>query len=225
VPDATRRPRLGEGRLRLRRELSVFINCPFDAEYKPVFDAIVFATVCCGFLPRCADETGNVAESRMRRITKAMLSSKYSVHDLSRCRGEGDANLARFNMPLELGMAMAQRFRGKSGETKHDWLLLVPQGHSYKKFVSDLAGYDVREHDGTPRSAVPPMMAWLATRTDAVCVPTPQAVLSELPALQAANRELDQRWEGCAPWTDLIVASLSVAQKAGLIPPPARMRG
>ena len=46
----------------------------------------------------------------MDRITRAILSSKYSIHDLCRCRGEGDANLARFNMPLELGVSMAQRF-------------------------------------------------------------------------------------------------------------------
>lgn len=45
---------------------------------------------------------------------KAIRGSKYSVHDLSRCRGEGDENLARFNMPLELGMAMAERFSERS---------------------------------------------------------------------------------------------------------------
>ena len=27
---------------------SVFINCPFDAAYQPLFDAIVLTTVSCG---------------------------------------------------------------------------------------------------------------------------------------------------------------------------------
>ena len=64
-----------------------------------MFDAIIFATVCCGFVPRSALESGNVAEPRFERITRALFSSKYSIHDLSRCPGEGEEGLARFNMP------------------------------------------------------------------------------------------------------------------------------
>lgn len=100
----------GAGVLGAHRHLSVFINCPYDEEYRPIFDAVVFATVCCGFLPRCAIETGCIATPRMDRITQAILSSKYAIHDLCRCRGEGDSNLARFNMPVELGVSMAQRW-------------------------------------------------------------------------------------------------------------------
>ena len=112
TPGSATRPRFGEGDLALLPAKSVFINCPFDREYAPLFDAIVFATVCCGFMPRSALESGDVAESRLDRITRAIFNSRYSIHDLSRCGGEGDENLARFNMPLELGMAMAKRFIG-----------------------------------------------------------------------------------------------------------------
>ena len=31
----------------------VFINCPFDDQYKPLFNAIVFAIHDCGFVARC----------------------------------------------------------------------------------------------------------------------------------------------------------------------------
>ncbi|HVR99441.1 MAG TPA: hypothetical protein VMW27_22655, partial [Thermoanaerobaculia bacterium] len=75
---------------------SVFINCPFDDDFAPLLEAILFATVCCGFTPRTALDSGTVSESRMERILKAMFSSKYSIHDLSRCRGEGEEGLARF---------------------------------------------------------------------------------------------------------------------------------
>ena len=44
---------------------SVFINCPFVAEFASLCDAIVFATVCCGFVPRSALESGTVAEPRL----------------------------------------------------------------------------------------------------------------------------------------------------------------
>jgi hypothetical protein len=97
----------GEGALALDPAKSVFINCPFDLDYAPLFDAIVFATVCCGFVPRCALESGTVSEPRVNRIIRALSNCKYSIHDLSRCTGEGSENFARFNMPLELGMAMA----------------------------------------------------------------------------------------------------------------------
>jgi hypothetical protein len=51
----------------------VFINCPFDPVYAKSFDAIVFATVCCGFTPRSAMESGSVGEPRLARITRAIL--------------------------------------------------------------------------------------------------------------------------------------------------------
>jgi hypothetical protein len=37
-------------------ERNVFINCPFDAAYLPIFEAIVFAVYECGLLPKCAQE-------------------------------------------------------------------------------------------------------------------------------------------------------------------------
>src|SRR5208282_5897927 len=143
-----RRQHLGSGALALRREASVFINCPYDPEYAEIFDALIFSTLCCGFVPRCAIESGTISEPRMTRIVKAMRSSKYSIHDLIRCQGQGDGNLARFNMPLELGMAMANSV-GARKSSAHDWLVLVPKGHPYRKYISDLAGYDPTEHDGS----------------------------------------------------------------------------
>jgi hypothetical protein len=82
---------------------SVFINCPYDAAYTPLFDAIIFTTVCCGFTPRSALESGDVAEPRMDRIVRSLFESRYSIHDLSRNKGEGEEGFARFNMALELG--------------------------------------------------------------------------------------------------------------------------
>ncbi|PYQ67035.1 MAG: hypothetical protein DMF53_02460, partial [Acidobacteria bacterium] len=136
------REHFGSGKLTINPAKAVFINCPYDAEFAETFEAIFFAIVCCGFTPRSALESGTVAEWRMRRIVDAIFSSKYSIHDLSRCRGEGSEMLARFNMPLELGIAMARRFIKSRPNQRHDWLVLVPDGHGYLKFVSDLAGFD-----------------------------------------------------------------------------------
>jgi hypothetical protein len=207
------RPRFGEGSLALDASKSVFINCPFDADYAPLFDAIVFATVCCGFIPRSALESGTVSEPRLTRILQALFNSKYSIHDLSRCTGEGSDNIARFNMPLELGMAMARRFMQPANE--HDWLVLVPSGHIYARFVSDLTAYDPVTHDGSVPSVVVAVMSWLATRSDAMPTVTPKEVLALLPTFQIGREVLDDAWGGFPPWADIIMVALDVARQIG----------
>ncbi len=206
------REHFGSGKLAIDPAKAVFINCPYDEEFAETFDAIVFATVCCGFMPRSALESGTVAESRMQRIADAIFSSKYSIHDLSRCRGEGSEMLARFNMPLELGIAMARRFMKGRPNQRHDWLVLVPDGHGYLRFVSDLAGFDPVRYNGKTESVVPKVMTWLATRPDAVETPTPQAVLDKLPQFQAEKSCLKQEWGGYAPWADLVLAALKISE-------------
>ena len=204
------RPRFGQGELALAPSRSVFINCPYDVAYAPVFDAIVFATVCCGFMPRSALESGTVAEPRLARITRAIFNSRYSIHDLSRCTGEGDENFARFNMPLELGIAMARRFAGPAPD--HDWLVLVPKGHAYLRFISDLAAYDPATHDGPIESVTAAVIAWLATREEAVPPITPQEVLAALPEFQAKKHTLEIAWRQYPPWPDVVLAAIDVAK-------------
>jgi hypothetical protein len=200
-----RRQHFGQGDLKADPRTSVFINCPFDAEYARLFDAIVFATTACGFLARSALESGDVAESRMDRIAKAVFSSKYSIHDLSRCRGEGSEGLARFNMPLELGIAIGRRMA--AGPNEHDWLILVPENHQYVRFISDLAGFDPKTHNGSVEVIVSRVMLWLATRPDAVYVPQPSKVLAALPGFEDKRRDLNTAWKGEVPWADLILAA------------------
>src|SRR5450432_1007128 len=114
---------------------SVFINCPFDSAYSPLFDGILFTIVACGFTPRSALDSGSTFEPRVDRISRALFSSRYSIHDLTRCTGEGPENLARLNMPLELGMAMASRILA-SGDTAHEWLVMIAAGTTHEKFIS-----------------------------------------------------------------------------------------
>jgi hypothetical protein len=114
----------------------------FDPEYEPLRDALLLAVVSCGFIPRSALESGRVSMARMERIFQALYSSDYPIHDLSRCRGEGEEVLARFNMPFELGIAMSRQYSADRA-SPHDWLVLVPSTAPYARFVSDLAGFDL----------------------------------------------------------------------------------
>lgn len=211
TPEPAGRPRLTQSDLALERSKCVFINCPFDAEFKDKFEAILFATVCCGFVPRSALESGNVSETRIERITNAIFSSRYSIHDLSRCTGEGTENFARFNMPLELGISMASRFLATEGG--HDWLALVPRGHAYQRFVSDLAGYDLESYDESAAGIVAASMKWLATRPDAAPTPIPKAVVDALPAFAAECARLESEWNGYAPWPSVVAAAVDIARQ------------
>lgn len=104
---------------------------------------------------------------------------------------------ARFNMPLELGMAMARRLLEPSAE--HDWLVLIPKGHPYARFVSDLAAYDPVVHDGSVPSVIIAVMSWLATRPDAIPTATPLEVLALLPTFQSRRQALNEAWGGLPP--------------------------
>jgi hypothetical protein len=142
-------------------EKSVFINCPFDPEFRDLMLAIVLTVVAHGFVPRGAREAEGIAQPRLRRILETISESKYSIHDLSRFTGEGVANLARFNMPLELGMSAAFQFERDGSSRPHKWLALVPEGFAYQQFISDLAGFDPGRHDRSVASVIREVSAWL----------------------------------------------------------------
>jgi hypothetical protein len=88
-------------------ERSVFINCPFDAEYIPLLRALLFTLTFCGLRPRIASERHDSAEVRISKILAMMRECKYSIHDLSRM--EASASHPRFNMPFELGLDIGMR--------------------------------------------------------------------------------------------------------------------
>ena len=125
----------------------------------------------------------------MERIAHALFGSRYSIHDLSRCTGQGSANLARFNMPLELGMAIAHQFLSAPGD-KHSWLVLVPAGDGHSRFISDLAAYDLSRHDGSIEGVVSAVIKWLVTKPEAIPTMKPAIVLEHLPVFEVSLREL-----------------------------------
>jgi hypothetical protein len=192
--------RLGSG-----ENISVFVNCPFDKDFAPLFNTLVFTIVCCGFVPRSAIDSGVAGDARMQRILEGIGSCKYSIHDLSRCRGEGGYNYARFNMPLELGMAMYRRFADRNS---HEWFALVPAGHDYARYVSDLSGFDLDAYDGKEESIVRLVMGWLLTRDESTSDLEPPDVINALPAFIEEQRRLAVVWDGNVPWKKLRKAAL-----------------
>jgi hypothetical protein len=195
------------------RDLGVFINCPFDDDYRPALDAIVFTCVRAGFFPWLAGSTGSTSNARVDRILEAVEGCRYSIHDLTRYRGEGTENLSRFNMPLELGMSMAARGR-RPADSAHDWLVLVPEGHIYQRYVSDLAGFDPEPHDGSPARVAVAVLSWLMTRPTAAASVEPDDVVPRLDEFSARRGELDASWHGASPpWGNVVKLALEVARR------------
>jgi len=190
-------------------EKSVFINCPFDTAFEPLFHAIVLTVTALDFVPRCARETEGEADPRIFRIAKGLLQSKYSIHDLSRYQGEGAENLARFNMPLELGMALCIRYLGDTEQRvpghKHNWLALVPPNFTHQRVISDLAGYDAPDHDQQPVTIIRRVASWLMKQPDyAEPVPTARAVFEAYPRFRERLEQKREEALGDLTWPAIL---------------------
>ena len=133
---------------------NVFINCPFDSDYKPLFDAIVFAVHDCGFIARCALEAGDASQVRIDKIYNIIEDCWYAIHDLSRTELDETFCLPRFNMPLELGIFLGAKRFGTKKQLKKKCLVMDRELHRHQKFISDLAGQDVPAHNNSPEEVV-----------------------------------------------------------------------
>src|SRR5438874_5665107 len=150
---------------------SVFINCPFDKEYQPLFDAIVFCVAACGFVPRSALEMTDAAEVRIENICRLIAQRHHSIHEISRTEVEDQPyHLPRFNMPLELGIFLgAKRFGGRSSQRR--CLIMDRAPYRYQRFISDIAGQDIRSHENSPRKAIRRVRDWLQSAPGKAAIP------------------------------------------------------
>jgi hypothetical protein len=130
----------------LRYEESVFLNCPFDPEYAPLFRALVFTVMACGFDPRAALEVDDGSEVRIDKIVRIVRESRYAIHDLSRTELDAGSALPRFNMPLELGLFLGAKLFGSGRQRQKACVILDRDRYRYQTFCSDIAGQDIRAH-------------------------------------------------------------------------------
>jgi hypothetical protein len=84
-------------------ESNVFINCPFDNDYKLLLRPLLFTVLYLGYKPRLS-QTQSSSDIRINQIKSFIRDSKFGIHDLSRCKPLKVGDLPRFNMPYELGL-------------------------------------------------------------------------------------------------------------------------
>jgi hypothetical protein len=145
---------------------NVFLNCPFDELYMPLFRALVFTIQDCGFAARCALEVEDSGEARATKILRLIKESQFGIHDISRTELSSHNNLPRFNMPFELGLFVGLKYSEDRRQQRKRLLVLDTQPYRYQQFLSDIAGQDIRSHDGNEESLIQQVRHWLQNQTE-----------------------------------------------------------
>lgn len=180
---------------------NVFINCPFDPAYNAFLEAIVFAIHDCGFVARCAREENDGGDVRFMKLIKIIDECKFGIHDISKADLDEDTQLARFNMPLELGLFLGA---GRFAPVKHynrdkKVLIMDKEAFRYQQFISDLSGQDVVSHGDSEVKVIHHICEFLFANTKRKSIASGQFIndrfnrfIADLPELCAQlnwNRE------------------------------------
>lgn len=144
-------------------EKSVFINCPFDQQFSPLLQAMLFCVLYLGFEPRLATERADSGENRIDKIVDLIQGSLFSIHDLSRCQAKEGGEMYRLNMPLELGIDYGcRKFFGNGRDAKRI-LILETERYRFQKAISDLSGCDIEAHGDDYGKLIRKVRNWLVS--------------------------------------------------------------
>lgn len=108
-------------------ENSVFLNIPYDKQFRPLYLAYIAGLVHLGLVPRVTlGLPGGIR--RLDKIFAEISGCRYSIHDMSRVSMDRSPPYAtpRFNMPFELGLAVAWE---KLNPKKHNWFVFEAKNY------------------------------------------------------------------------------------------------
>lgn len=159
------------------------MNCPFDSEYAPLLEAMLFCIVYFGFKPRLASERLEGGQNRLDKIVEMIVESKYSIHDLSRCRAAAAGDLVRMNMPFELGVDVGFRRCGDKRLATKKYLIFEENPYDLKRALSDTAGQDVEHHKNDFELVIKKVRNFFKVEVGVVA-PGPARLISEYATFQ-----------------------------------------
>jgi hypothetical protein len=166
---------------------SVFLNLPYDDRFAPLYIAYIVGLVELGLTPKATLAIpGGIA--RLDRIFELIQSCGYSVHDLSRV--ELDRNppaTPRFNMPLELGLAIAW---ARLNPARHKWSVCESIQRRAQKSLSDLNGTDFNIHNGTPEGVMRELRNAFVRRENRPTVPQMMGTYRKLKELLPTLKQM-----------------------------------
>ena len=122
---------------------SVFLNIPYDDQFEELYLAYIVGLTQLGLKINATLAVPN--QGRLDRIIKLIEESDVSIHDLSRI--ELSDGIPRFNMPLELGLAL---YRSHTTNGRHRVFVFEKKAYQMLQSTSDISGIDPQIHRGRP---------------------------------------------------------------------------
>jgi hypothetical protein len=193
---------------RPRRIKSVFLNIPYDAAFESLYLAYIVGLTLLGLRINAALAVPK--QGRLETIINLIEHSDVSVHDLSRI--EASRGVPRFNMPVELGLAL---YRSHVVKGKHGVFIFESMRYRAQRSTSDVNGIDPQIHGGTPKGLMAGLRNIFRQAGDVTTVPemlaSYRAVKRYLPELRrnAGGRSLFE----AGVFRDITVAALVESQK------------
>jgi len=125
---------------------TVFLNIPYDEKFRRLYLAYITGLIHLDLRPRATIEIPG-GRNRLDKIIELIRNCRYSIHDLSKVQLDRTPPATpRFNMPFELGLAVAS---AKLDSSPHDWFVFESVHRRLSKSLSDLSGSDPNIHHGT----------------------------------------------------------------------------
>lgn len=126
---------------------SVFLNIPYDAQFEDLYLAYIVGLTQLGLKTNATLAVPN--QGRLDRIVELIKESDFSIHDLSRI--ELSSGVPRFNMPLELGLAL---YHSYATNGRHKVFVFEKKPYRTQRSTSDINGIDPQIHSGGPKGVM-----------------------------------------------------------------------
>jgi len=193
---------------------NVFVNCPFDDAYLSLLQPLAFCIYDLGLHVRIASETHDSGATRISKIIDLIRQSRFGIHDLSRLAASRKGDLARLNMPFELGLDMGSRTFGNDHSDRRyadkRCLVLSDKPYQYQAALSDIAGCDISTHRNDPLAIVEKARSWLVDAAAIARAPPPSRIWGRFNDFMAETYA-DLAAEG---WTAADIAALPFRELA-----------
>lgn len=127
---------------RTKRIQTAFLNIPYDSAFENLCVGYIVGLTQLGLGINAAVAVPN--QGRLGTIIELIDKSDVSIHDLSRV--EVSRGVPRFNIPVELGLAL---YRSHITRGKHRVFIFERERYRAQQSTSDVNGIDPQIHGGT----------------------------------------------------------------------------
>ncbi len=190
-----------------KRVESVFLNIPYDPGFEDLYLAYIVGLSQLGLQIKVTLAIPN--QGRLDAIIRLIETSDFSIHDLSRV--ELSKGMPRFNMPLELGLAL---YHSKKSKKPHGVYIFDEKPYQAQRSTSDINGIDPQIHRGKPKDLMIGLRNVFRQGGDVTTVPE---MLASYRALKGKLTDIRKSAGngslfGAAVFQDIVVAALIEAQ-------------